>query len=379
MTDLVVISLEAWDEVWRRNQHLVAGLLRADPELRVLFVEPPADPLHDVAIRRVPRFGARPRQVASEPTDRLWTMRPVKLLPRRIDRGADRRLATSVVRTAARLGMPRPLLWINDPRAAVLASRTAWPTLYDMTDDWLVADRPPEERQRLAQGERTLLEAADEVVACSPELVRRKSPDRRGRPIELIRNAVDTEAYRRPHARPHDLPSGACAVYVGTVHADRFDVDLCVATAERLGRAVTTVLVGPLLLDASTTARLSAAGVVLLGQRPHDEVVAYLQHAAVLIVPHRIDAFTDSLDPIKLYEYQAAGRPVVTTAVAGFRDADDPRIVVAEASDFADAVLRGVAAGPSESVESTPLADWSDRVAEMRAVIARLDRVASSS
>ena len=46
MTDLVVLSLEAWDEVWRRNQHLVAGLLRADPALRVLFVEPAVDPLH---------------------------------------------------------------------------------------------------------------------------------------------------------------------------------------------------------------------------------------------------------------------------------------------------------------------------------------------
>ena len=48
MTDLVVVSLEAWDDVWRRNQHLVAGLLRSDPALRVLFVEPPADPTHDL-------------------------------------------------------------------------------------------------------------------------------------------------------------------------------------------------------------------------------------------------------------------------------------------------------------------------------------------
>ena len=33
MTDLVVVSLEAWDDVWRRNQHLVAGLLRSDAAL----------------------------------------------------------------------------------------------------------------------------------------------------------------------------------------------------------------------------------------------------------------------------------------------------------------------------------------------------------
>ena len=62
VTDLVVVSLEAWDGVWRRNQHLVSRLLAADPELRVLFVEPPADPLHDAAspVARPPRPRAPP-------------------------------------------------------------------------------------------------------------------------------------------------------------------------------------------------------------------------------------------------------------------------------------------------------------------------------
>ena len=57
MTDLVVISLEAWDAVWRRNQHLVAGLLRARPRLRVLFVEPATDPLHAGWAAHRPRRG----------------------------------------------------------------------------------------------------------------------------------------------------------------------------------------------------------------------------------------------------------------------------------------------------------------------------------
>ncbi|WP_284293569.1 hypothetical protein [Luteimicrobium album] len=48
---LVVVSLEPWDEVWRRNQYLVSELLRADPTLHVLFVEPPSD-LAYAALRR---------------------------------------------------------------------------------------------------------------------------------------------------------------------------------------------------------------------------------------------------------------------------------------------------------------------------------------
>ncbi len=67
-------------------------------------------------------------------------------------------------------------------------------------------------------------------------------------------------------------------------------------------------------------------------------MIGYLQHADVLVVPHVVTAFTDSLDPIKLYEYQAVGRPVVSTSVAGFRDADDPRITLADGDAFPAAV-----------------------------------------
>ena len=57
----------------------------------------------------------------------------------------------------------------------------------------------------------------------------------------------------------------------------------------------------------------------LLGARPYDDVPAYLQHADVVIVPHVVSPFTESLDPIKAYECVAVGRPTVATPVAGFR------------------------------------------------------------
>lgn len=379
MSDLVVVSLERWDEVWRRNQHLVAGLLRDDPTLRVLFVEPPDDPLDALRRGARPQFGQRPRQIA----DRLHTVRPVKWLPRRIDPAADERIERAVVRTAARLGMTDPLLWLNDPRAAGLARRTGWSALYDLTDDWLAADRPAAETRRIREGEDWLLAHAAAVVACSPELVRRKA-SRRG-DIALVRNGVDVEAYRAPHARPRDLPSGPVALYLGTLHRDRLDVELCVRTAAALrtpgadaGVTGTVVLVGPDALDDADAARLRDAGVVLLGARPREAVIGYLQHADLLLVPHVVTDFTESLDPIKLYEYRAVGRPVVATPVAGFRDAAGGRIRVAPASGFAAVVrqmLERAAEDPdppraAEDPDPAASADWSLRVAEMRAVIA---------
>ena len=53
LRELVVCSLESWDEVWRRNQFFVDALRKRNPELRVLFVEPPADVLFDLRSGRL--------------------------------------------------------------------------------------------------------------------------------------------------------------------------------------------------------------------------------------------------------------------------------------------------------------------------------------
>jgi glycosyltransferase involved in cell wall biosynthesis len=369
--DLIVVSLEPWDDVWRRNQHLVSRMLRADPGLRVLFVEPAADPLHDLVSRRRPRRGLSLRAVQGY-DGRLLRFRAVKPLPRRLDKRADKRLAIAIERAAASAGMANPVLWINDPGAAPLARRTGWPTLYDITDDWLAADRAQAELDRIQSDEEWLLGNAGEVVVCSQELMRRKRPRRVGA-IELIPNAVDVSAYRSPRPRPPDLPS-ASAVYVGTIHTDRLDVTLCEMTASALRGKGSLVLVGPNALSPADTRRLVEAGVLLLGPRAHDAVIAYLQHSDVLLVPHVVSTFTESLDPIKLYEYAAVGRPVIATAVAGFRDAADPRIHIStDPDDFVAAVGKAVPAVTRfPDCADAAVAGWDERAEAARMVIGRL-------
>ena len=383
MTDLVVLSLEAWDEVWRRNQHLVAGLLRTDPALRVLFVEPAADPVYAALRARVfPRRGTGLRRgpdLSGIARDRLWLLQPTKWLPRKLDPRADSRLAQTVIAAARRLAMVDPLLWVNDPSGAATLAATGWRALYDITDDWLLAARPPAEHERLVADEATLFAQAAEVVVCSPGLERSKGALR---PVSLVPNAVDLGSYQRDSRRPADLPSGRTALYVGTVHTDRMDLGVLAATGRALAGRATVVCVGPAPLAPTDAATLGTAGVLLLGPRPAESVPDYLRHADVLLVPHVVTPFTDSLDPIKRYEYAAAARPVVATPVAGFADSGMPRLTIAAAPDFPAAVL-AVLAGPDGQNAAdatlppvdTAVPTWGQRVAEVRRV---LDRVAIS-
>jgi glycosyltransferase involved in cell wall biosynthesis len=366
--DLVVCSLEAWDDVWRRNQFFVWELLRRDPALQVLFVEPPVDVLYELAHRRHPGPTGLRRVTADH---RLWALRPRKLLPRVLAPGlADLLLARTVKTTVARLGLRQPLLWVNDAMYAALAEVVAWPVVYDITDDWLLAEGTRRALQRLRLADARLLERSEEVVGVSRSLIASRG---KNRPLHLIGCAVDVAHFSSPRPRPSDLPPPPVAVYVGTQHEDRLDIGLCEATA----RAITPaklVFVGPNCLPHHSASRLAHAGCIFLGPRPYQDVPAYYQHADVVVVPHNVSPFTESLDPIKGYECLAAGRPALSTPVAGMRDLGPP-VDIAAAEEFPARAKELLAERRPTSPGHPPT--WAERADAFAAVLdsARAKRV----
>lgn len=336
---MVVCSLEPTGPTRRRIQILVDELIALDPSLRVLFVEPAVDVPQRLARRQAVGLG-RPRLTTV--SSQLAVLRPRKWLPRLAGPFADWSLHRQVDRAVRQLDLSEPLLWLNDAGYARWAVGTGWAILYDVTDDWLLASMPRRVLTRLRRDEELLLDRADVVVVCSPELARTKG---RRRAVELVPNAVDVTRFRRPSPRPGDLPDPPTVVYVGTLHGDRLDLPLLDELASALPD-VSVVLVGPSNLGRAEIDELCRhRNVSLLGPRPYDDVPAYLQHADVVIVPHLVNPFTETLDPIKAYECLAAGRPTVATPVAGFRELGPP-VTLADRSEFVGAVRRTLAAAP---------------------------------
>jgi glycosyltransferase involved in cell wall biosynthesis len=353
LREIVVCSLEAWDDVWRRNQFFVDILLRRNPELRVLFVEPPADPLFGLWARRAPEF---PRLRSITPDGRLRAFRPLKALPRKAGPLTDASLRGQVLVTARLMRFSRPTMWINDVTYAPLIETTDWPSLYDVTDDWLLAAFAAREVERLRRLDDLALDFAGEVVVCSQALA-----DSRGarRKVSLIPNGVDVEHFRRPRVRPGDLPKPPVAVYVGSLHDARIDIELVVELA-RAQPQLTLALIGPSSLTHNSNQLLkSMSNVFLLGPRPYRDVPAYLQHADIVIVPHRISPFTESLDPIKAYECLAIDTPAVATPAAGFRDLAEALNIAAR--DVFSARVADVLADRGPALHRIEPADWDAR------------------
>jgi glycosyltransferase involved in cell wall biosynthesis len=382
-TSLVVCSLESWTEVRRRIRILVDELVDLDPSLQVLFVAPSVDVLHQLGQGKFadiirPRRGAQGSSRLVQVHPRIHVLRPRKWLPRVVGPFADRSLERQILDAVMELGLPQPLLWINDASYAGLALRTGWPTLYDITDDWLLAPLAPRQRQRLVDNERSLIEHSQAVVVCSPDLARTRGDTR---PVELIPNGVDLDLFRAVRPRPPDLPPAPVALYVGTLHSWRTDVELLLDLA-RARPDVQVVLVGPNSLPHDVTERLESVPTIhVLGARPYDQIPAFMQHADIVIIPHLVNPFTESLDPIKAYECLAVGRPTVTTPVAGFRELGEP-IVVADRGTFVSAASSALAqadppGGPTPPVDET-IPTWHDRAEAMASVMVKVRNAGGS-
>jgi glycosyltransferase involved in cell wall biosynthesis len=105
------------------------------------------------------------------------------------------------------------------------------------------------------------------------------------------------------------------------------------------------------------------SNVHLLGPRPYASVPAYMAAAGVGLIPFRtrgMKAFVDDINPLKLYEYMAAGLPVVTTPIAQVAALSSPARVAEGPAAFADAIRAALADETGGTAEKSFAAgfDW---------------------
>jgi glycosyltransferase involved in cell wall biosynthesis len=104
-----------------------------------------------------------------------------------------------------------------------------------------------------------------------------------------------------------------------------YDLMECIS-AER--RDLTFILIGPDYDNTLPDSLLDQVNVHWLGMKPYQELPDYLRHFDVAIIPFRLTDITHATSPIKLFEYFAAGKPIVTTAMQ--ESAQYPGVLVSE-------------------------------------------------
>lgn len=231
-----------------------------------------------------------------------------------IERSLNALLLKAQVGPALRSIRGRPVvLWIGLPTWTALDVAT-WlnPALVIYYCGDALA-RLPGVRRGIVRSEQAVLRRADLVFAASSALVehcRRSGVE----PIH-IPMALDLTASRPAREGRVPVPPelaglrGRIIGYMGGLNA-KVDVALLDAVAARFVDD-TLVILGS-VEDPRYKPR-AAPNVVILGERPYERIGGYLARFDVCLIPYVLSEFTDAVNPAKLIEYLAVGRPVVST------------------------------------------------------------------
>jgi glycosyltransferase involved in cell wall biosynthesis len=348
---IVCISDLFWDENWSSEQQIMSRLAG---RCRVLYVERPVSLLSsltgvsDASVLqqwvRWLRGGLR------QGGDNLTILAPPPVFPLRYNRLISALnswiLRRAVLRALRKTGMTAQVLWIYSPDAGDLVGKLGETySLYYCADDWSATGQWWNNPVKIRAREAALAARVDLVVGTSTKITKRWEQDHQN--TMLVTNGADVDSLKAARdpalAIPEDvrdLPSPRIG-YVGRIDS-RFDAQLYLHLAEKRPEW-SFFIVGPVTnSDAAVGTLRQMPNVRFLGARPRTDLPAYLKSFDVCTIPYVLDTLSESIFPLKLFEYLAAGRPVVATAMPELLRYQQYVHVALSPRDFEDAIEKSL-------------------------------------
>lgn len=211
--------------------------------------------------------------------------------------------------------------------------------------------------------EESLVKSADVVVASSLPLVNKIDKIKF---CSLVRNGCEYERFSSV-MNPVKIERPVIG-YIGAV-STWFDIDLVAGLAEARPGWNFVIVGSRVGCDVSKVRKFS--NVTLVDEIDYSVVPQYLSTFNVCLLPFKICSLTIATNPVKLYEYLASGRPVVSVKLPELEGLEDVDVFTANnKNDFLDAIETALEI--SDSIERVEIRrkwakeqDWSVRAAQI--------------
>lgn len=366
-----------WNAENRTSSHHVA--LRLSRCMPVLYVDSPGMRAPSGSGRDMRRALRKLREATRPPRrvgDNLWHCTVPQLPFRRIPgiSALNRAFGGWAVRRAMRLaGIRRRLSWFVVPHPGFLAGHLDEELcIYYCIDDY--AAHPGVDPDAIAACDEALSRRADVLFVAPPALLAPKRamnanvvPAPHGVDLSLFRRAADP-ATQVP-ARARALP-GPVIGFIGSIH-EWIDIPILAWLAAQRP-AWSFLLVGQVHTDISMLRGLP--NVHFAGAQPYESLPGWARAFDVAIIPYRLNRQVAHANPLKLREYLATGKPVVSVRnpeiekfAQWVRLADGREEFLAQL----EAALReDDPRAASDRIAAVSGQDWETRVADVLATVA---------
>jgi glycosyltransferase involved in cell wall biosynthesis len=320
--DILCFSSTDWDEIWGSRQQIMSRLGQRGH--RVFFIERPAGLEHllrypDIRKNKMQRW----QQGLQNISDNVWIISLPPLFPGRYYSTGINVInqwitLVSIKSQLSKLKIDSPLLWIYNPEQGNLIGKfNESLSVYHCIDEF-TAGTSGRKKQIITQLENQLLSRVDIVLANSlPTYQNKRSINPN---TYRISSGVDFDLFTSSKENEEvssilsEIPRPRIG-FVGNLN-DRIDFPLIEFIANQQP-SWSFIFIGgtyPLSHDDPSIKRLkSIPNCHLLGKKPYPQIPALINAFDVCFLPFVQDERAYFRSPLKLYEYFAAGKPVVAT------------------------------------------------------------------
>lgn len=226
----------------------------------------------------------------------------------------------ALVRTQIRLlllllNVKAPLLWIENIRAADFMSCFEWRFIVYHVSDRFEQCPYTRNKEKLLSREAAVAKNSDLIVCVSKQLYEQKKNSNSR--VDYLPHGVHFDEFRQPFYSCEILKQlrnvkHPVAGYFGTLTSHN-DIELLMDCARKLPY-ITFVLAGQITGGDYSSMR-ELANIILPGKVKYEQIPALCSIFDVCLLPWKMSEWIAQCNPLKLFEYMASGKPVVSVPI----------------------------------------------------------------
>lgn len=364
--DLLNFSVIGWDFRVQRPQHLATKI--AAMNHRVFYIE------NEFLNHHQTNPGFAPVKIVRTTSPHVYLVnlsahrnlfiyqdRPTK---------KDREIIKQSIKTLIKqANIINPIAKVDHPFWQEIVSELSLPYIYDCMDNHQGFS---ENSPHLSQLEQKLFQQAEATIVTSKYLhaLAKKSSAKR---TVLIPNAADyshfATAAKPIYPPPLDIASIPHPIigYYGAI-SDWFDAGILNTIAQdHPDKSI--VLIGQVTNRQVEYLSSKHKNIYLLGEKKYLELPQYLSHFDVCLIPFIINELIKATHPVKVYEYLAANKPIVSTRLPEIKDLRN-QIYFATPENFSATISRALSSPKNHDLQLVAQQNtWEMRAQELNQTI----------
>ena len=186
----------------------------------------------------------------------------------------------------------------------------------------------------------------EKIAYCDPKTQTAMVCNKIKNNIKVVLNGVDLNHYMFPKKidRIDDIfnkldKNKTKIGYLGVIKEDRIDSNLLEYIVENNDDKI-FIMAGPIVGNFNSERFKKFNNIIFIGEASYQEMSYLYSKFDICIIPHLLNDFIKSMDPMKIYGYLAAGKPIISVPVPGTEQFEDLIDIAYSKEDFSEAIKR---------------------------------------